>query len=302
MRGHRSLTVLASLGACATLATLLGGAICGVNEVYRHRIRGDVVDAPAEDAGVPEDPAGFLPRRHSSGDRYHRTDVVTLTEGEHASALRVEREVIVESVGTDGAILMSERVKEVHLSADGREGTLPREERDCESAVARYRVNLHGALLGEVEVVGGTPENMPWIHDIVTRGLTQGVFDRGRDMRPTDHRAAERTIPLDLDDVRPDLHLSITYTLRSVDEREARLELDGSGEVAETPLPGRGHNKLHGSANMTGAMSVDPRDGFAGTYRDELHVFYTVRDEQNRPRGPAVNLIYVTETTISRAP
>ncbi len=115
-------------------------------------------------------------------------------------------------------------------------------------------------------------------------------------------RAGVQAAGIDLADVRPDLHLTITYSLRSLDDREARLELDGSGEIAETPILGRGHNKLHGSANLTGAMSVDPRDGFAGTYRDELHVFYTVRDEENHPRGPAVNLIYVTETTISRAP
>lgn len=302
MRAHRPLFLVVPVVVLAALFFV--GATCGPNEAHRRRISGVRVAGPTVDAGTPPPPEGFLPRHVSSGDRYHRTDVVTTTIGEHNTSMRVEREVVVESVGTDGAILMSERVHEVHMATDGRESPPSREMRDVAQPVARYRVDVHGALMGEVEVLGGTPAVTTFVHDTTIRGLTQGIFDKTREMRPTDRRTAQRTIPIEIEGVQPNVVLDMTYTLSSLDDREARFAIDGAGEIAETPLPphGREHNKLRGSANLTGTMSIDPRDGVAGTYRDELHLFYTVRDEDNHPRGPAQTILVTTETTISRAP
>jgi hypothetical protein len=301
MRDTRPLLVIAPVVLLASL--FLVGATCGPNEAHRRRISGVHVAGPVVDAGTPPPPEGFLPRHVSSGDRYHRTDVVTTTIDEHNTSVRIERDVTVESVGTDGVILMSERVHEVHMGSDGRESPPPRELRDVAQPVARYRVNVHGELQGDVDVLGGTPATTAFVHDNTLRGLTQAVFDKSRDMLANDRRTAERTFPIELEGVQPNVALQMTYTLSSMTDREAQFQLDGAGEISETPLAAvRGHsNRLRGSANLNGTMTIDPRDGFAGTFRTELHLFYTIRDEQNRPTGPAKNVLVTTETTISLA-
>jgi hypothetical protein len=301
MRETRPLVVIVPVVLLATL--VLAGATCGPNEAHRRRISGVHVAGPVQDAGTPPPPEGFLPRHVSSGDRFHRTDVVTTTIDDHNTSLRIERDVTVESVGTDGMILMSERVHEVHMGSDGRESPPPRELRDVAQPVARYRVNIHGELQGDVDVLGGTPATTAFVHDNTMRALTQVAFDKATDMRPTDRRTAERTFPIDVEGVQPNVVLQMTYTLNTITEREAQFQIDGAGEISETPLPAvRGHaNRLRGSANLNGTMSVDPRDGFSGTLHTELHLFYTVRDESNRPTGPAKNVLVTTDTTISLA-
>jgi hypothetical protein len=287
------------------VACALGGAAAagcgGPTEAQRLRMSGVHVEAPPErvDAGSPEDrEADFLPRTHENGTRYRRVDETTIDVGGRATVVRVEREVTVERVESDGTATIAERITAYERTEGSTRARPGPSERGLDQVTIRYGITPTGDPAGETEVLGTSRSNEALARKLARMVLDHDVLDRREPLRVGGTRRAEAQMVQEIGGAEATLRWNYTFKLLERTESEATLELDATVDLVPFTL---GRQRMRGNGNATGRWILDARDGYAGSREIELRLYAQPVDEQGRVTGPTQTWVCKWVTRIARA-